>query len=254
MPIISQHIYGGYQDGGVKFSSDYLLTSTAATQGPRLVAPGVVLAHQAGQLFRVGEINSIDGSGVVGISDAFGSALWAVDTMFEYAHVGVDGVNWHGNVNNAYCAFGFGNTNVNGSDPYTLTKVAPLYYGMLFFQLAAPNNAQLLPVAVQANANLKVWATEDKTGTVRVVILNKDKTFSGNVSVSLPGYGAASKLQMLAPTYESNDGITIGGQTFDGSADGKPVGSQVTDSILPSNGTYTVPVQPTSAVLLTMSH
>ena len=254
VPIISQHIYGGYQEGGVKFAPDYLLTSTAAKQGPQLVASGVALAHQKGQLFRIGEINSIDGSGVAGISDAFGAALWAVDTMFEYANVGVDGVNWHGNVNNAYCAFGFGNTNVNGKDPYTLTKVAPIYYGMLFFRLAASNQAQLLPVAVQTNANIKVWATEDKSGAVHVIILNKDKSFSGNVSVSLPGRGAATVLQMLAPSYDSTDGITIGGQTFDGSVDGKPVGSPITDSIEPSNGTYVVPVQPTSAVLLTLSH
>ena len=250
--IVSQHLYGGYQDNGQTFASDYLLTPAAIT-GPATVASSVTAAHQNGQLFRIGEINSIDVGGVAEISDSFSSALWATDVMFEYANVGVDGVNWHGNVNCNYCAFNFTIANVDSQNIYTVQKISPIYYGMLLFQQAATNGAQLLPVSVQTNANLKVWATEDQTGTVHVVIINKDETFSGNVSISLPGYGPAQETDLVAPGYQANSGVTFGGQTFDGSIDGTLQGTPDVETVNPSNGAYVVPVQPVSAVLLTLS-
>ena len=251
--IISQHIYGAYQDNGETYAADYLLTPAAATTGPASVASSVQVAHKNGQLFRIGEMNSIDGGGVVGISDAFSAALWATDTMFEYANVGVDGVNWHGNLNCNYCVFGFTIANTGSKNVYTLSKLSPLYYGMLLFQKAAANGAQLLPVSVQTTANIKVWATQDKIGTVHVVVLNKDESFTGNVSISLPGYDTAQMTQLLAPSYQSPNGVTLGGQTFDGSIDGNMLGTPVAQTLTPSNGVYVVPVQPTSAVLLTLT-
>jgi hypothetical protein len=253
--LFSQHYYGGYQEGGATFAPDYLLTPVASDSGAAAVASYVPLAHAAGQQFRIGEMNSIDGGGLEGISDTFSSALWAIDTMFEFANVGVDGVNIHGISDTIYCPFNF-NTASNGQGGYafTLAKVNPLYYGMLFFQEATVNGAKLLPVSVQSGPNVKVWATEDKQGTVRVAIVNKDETFSGNVAISLSGLGAAQVERLEASSYSSKNGITLGGQTFDGSVDGTLVGSPTAETAAPVNGVYTVGIQPTSAVLLTITN
>ena len=252
--IISQHLYGGYGWERGKISQNYLLTPAASTVGPEEVSTGVQIAHQRGQKFRIGEINSLDAGGMPGVSNAFESALWAIDVMFEYAKVGVDGVNWHGNVSCYYCAFTFANASVASTHPYTLQKVAPLYYGMLFFQQAASNNARLLPVGVNTGANVKVWATKDQSGTVHVMIINKDENFSGNVQIKLEGYGAGQLTRLAAPSYKSTDGVTIAGQTFDSSIDGKPLGTRVTEPVESDNGgIYTVSVQPTSAALLTLN-
>ena len=43
----------------------------------------------------VAEMNSASCQGAKGVSDTFASALWALDTMFNFASVGVDGVNFH---------------------------------------------------------------------------------------------------------------------------------------------------------------
>ena len=252
--ILSAHVYGGYRDGGQRFAANYLLTPAASTSGPHAIAANAQRAHKLGQTFRIGEINSIDASGIAGISDAFGSALWAIDTMFEYVKAGADGVNWHGNVNTPYCMFGFGNVNVNGRDPYTLQRVAPLYYGLLFFQLATANNGRMLPVTLQSKANVKVWSTLGSDGLLRIAVLNKDPSFTGNVNISVSGYSAGQLLQLIAPSYQSTDGVTIGGQTFDGSVDGNPIGNAVTTSLVPVNGVYSVPVEPASAVLLTLAN
>lgn len=251
--VITQHFYAGHQWQTTTFAPDFLLTPSASTQAATSVAPYIAAAHQNGQKFRIGEINSIDGGGITGISDAFESALWAVDTMYELANVGVDGVNWHGANNCTYCAFLFAKANVGQNTIYTLKQVNPLYYGLLFFQWGTGNNSKLLPVTLgTTSANIKVWATIDQNNTVHVAILNKDESFAGNVAVKLSGYGSAQVTRLLAPSYQSNSGISINGQTFDGSIDGTLVGSQDSETISATNGVYTVPVQPTSAVLLTI--
>jgi hypothetical protein len=173
--------------------------------------------------------------------------------MFTYASVGVDGVNWHGMTGCFYCAFTFGVQGLDGKHVYTLQQVNPLYYGLLFFHQATGGSAQLLPVTLSSVPNVKVWATVDSSGTTRVAILNKDETFSGTVAITLPGYGQASVLRLVAPSYQSTAGLAFGDQTFDGSLDGTLVGTKASESIQPSNSVYEVSVQPTSAVLLTLT-
>ena len=59
------------------------------------VAPYVAAAHARGVQFRLDELNSVSCSGKRGVSDTFASALWMLDTLFNMASVGVDGVNIH---------------------------------------------------------------------------------------------------------------------------------------------------------------
>jgi len=253
--IVSQHYYAVGQGGTPPVTPplDVLLTPSTATAGAVGVAPSVTLAHADGQLFRIGEMNSVDNGGLEGASDAFSSALWAIDTMFEFANVGVDGVNWNGISDSIYSPFNFNATWNGQGETYTLTKVNPLYYGMLFFQDATPNGSRLLPVSVQSGPNVKVWATEDAQGTIRVAIINKDESFSGNVAITVPGYGTAQAERLEAPSYLSKAGVTFNGQTFDGSVDGNLVGTATPLQVAPSDNVYTVSVEPTSAMLLVIS-
>lgn len=251
--IFSQHAYGEFE-GLQNYPENYLLSNAAATTGPGGVANYIATAHQRGQVFRIGEINSIDDGGIAGISNSFQSALWAIDTMFEYAKVGVDGVNWHGTSGSAYSLFNFATSrDAAGKVLYSLQNVNPIYYGLLLFHRATENTSRLLPVTLNTQANIKVWATIDQNSTAHVVIINKDESFAGNISISIPGYGTAQMVSLVAPSYESEDDVSIGGQTFDGSVDGNLVGSQQSQSVTPSNGTYSIPLQPTSAVMLTLT-
>jgi len=61
--------------------------------------------------------------GYNGISNAFGSALWALDFMFNIANVGVDGVNFHGNGQSAYNAVSYNSSS-------NVPIVHPLYYAI----------------------------------------------------------------------------------------------------------------------------
>ena len=198
------------------------------------------------------KLNSVDNGGMAGVSNSFSAALWSIDTMFEYANVGIDGVNWHGTSGCNYCAFSFGVQTLAGRRLYTLQQVNPLYYGLLFFHQATTNGAKLLPVNVTSSANIKVWATVDQAGVTHIAILNKDEAFAGTVAINLPGHAQGSVSRLVAPSYQSVAGVSIGGQTFDGSIDGTLVGSPLTEVATPSSGVYSIAVQPVSAVLLTV--
>lgn len=49
--------------------------------------------------FRINEVNSFSGGGKLGVSDTFGSALWALDFMFRLASHGCNGINLETDVN-----------------------------------------------------------------------------------------------------------------------------------------------------------
>lgn len=249
--MISQHNYGTTIVSNPPM--DTLLAPTAATAGPRAVVSEVALAHANGVPFRMGETGAMALGGVSGISDAFSAALWSVDSMFEYANVGVDGMNWEASVNYNN-PFTFTTTTSHGVSTYALSSINPVYYGMLLFQSATPQGAEFLPVSLSTTANLKAWATVDGTGTPRLVIINKDETATGSVSVNLPGFTQAQVLRLSAPSYQSPNGITFGGQTMDGSQDGTIQGTQTVETYTSTNGTFQIPMPVTNAVLVTFPY
>jgi hypothetical protein len=253
LSIVSQHYYAGTACNGNTNPPDYLLQDSAATKGATAVASSVTLTHQASLPFRIGEMNSISCGGETGVSDIFASALWATDVMFEFANAGVDGVNFHNGNGGAYALFQFNEATQGNTTTYSLESVRPEYYGLLFFQMATANTSKLVPVTLSTQANLKVWASVDSSGVVRVVLINKDEAAQGVVSITLPGYGAASITRLTAANYQATAGITLGGQTFDGSTDGTIQGTAYTESAAANNGVYSVALAPTSAALLTIN-
>ncbi len=133
-------------------------------------------------------------------------------------------------------------------------EVRPFYYGMLLFAQAAPGQSQLLPVQTTSAANIKAWATRDEHGTIRVLLLNKDLEAAGQVSVQLATSSTAATVAYLqAPALDATSGITLGGQTFDGTADGHARGQQQTVAVAPRNGAYLVDLPHASAALLTIT-
>jgi len=138
---------------------------------------------------------------------------------------------------------------------YQVREIQALYYGMLFFAQATAHQGGLLPVVLNTSANLKAWATLDPTnGEVNIAIINKDKSASGSVQLTVPGYKRGLVKRLLAPSFTATSGITIGGQTFDGSQDGKPVGTEYGEFTVSENGIFEVSVGPTSAFLLTLKN
>jgi hypothetical protein len=273
--IVSQHAFAktGSACGG-NLRPGALLDPGAALDHPREATPYISAARSAGKPYRVTEMNSVMCGGEKGISDAFEASLWLADILFEYAKSGMAGVNIHTNIWNpltgwdAYGAFLFDvperqyrAANVDRQPPqgykfssqYELKKVMPLYYGMLFFAEATANRARLLSVSHNSPPSLKVWATKDPvTGHVNVAIINKSTQVSGKILIRIPGYRSGQVKRMIAPSFSSTEGITLGGQTFDGSVDGLPVGTEYAETVEGSAGVFEISVGSASAALLTL--
>jgi hypothetical protein len=211
------------------------------------VAPFVSTAHAHGAQFRLDELNSASCSGRFGVSNTFASALWALDTLFNMAAVGVDGVNIHTLPGAPYEPFTFTHRRSTWS-----AFVHPLYYGLMMFAQAFPPGAQLLPVTAPSGS-VKVWATQAPDGHTRVVLINKDDRTQSLVQLQLPGDQTPATVSALqAPSIGSTSGITLGGQTFGpATTTGTLPGSPKLSSVTPEDGVYNIELLPASALLLT---
>jgi hypothetical protein len=250
LSIISQHWYAGSACGGKTNPPDYLLKPESSLSGAQAVASSVPLAHAKKLAFRMGEMNSIACSGEAGVSDTFASALWMADSLFELAAAGVDGVNIHMDVDDTYGPFLF-NVDTNKIPYiYSVNVIRPEYYGMLLFQQAAPGGSTLIRTDA-SDGPVKTWATLDERKILRITFINKNKN-DAKVSLEVKGYGTGTLTRLLATGFEAKRGITLGGQSFDASQDGRPQGPLKSEIVFSNKGVYEIELPATSAALLTL--
>ncbi len=175
-----------------------LLADSSSSGLAASVAPYVQVAHSHGLPFRLDELNSASCTGRYGVSDTFSAALWMVDTLFNMAEVGVDGVNLHTLPGAAYEPFSFTH-DTRGWHAF----VHPSYYGVLMFTQAFPPGAHLLPVAAPSGP-VKVWATQGNDGHIRVVLINQQADSPVRVQLQVPGaQPIASARALLAPSLDA---------------------------------------------------
>lgn len=225
-----------------------LLADSASEELAQRLAGFVRVAHSHKLPFRVAEMNSASCKGAAGVSDTFASALWALDTMFNMASEGVDGVNFHMLPGSNYELFTVSHDTVGNWQAF----VRPEYYGLLMFSQAFPPGARLLKVAAPAGP-VKIWATTGADHVTRAVLINKDTVASHNVLLTLPGAPPRGSLETLtAPGVSATSGVTLGGQSFGPeTSTGTLPRPLVITPVSPVVGAYSVTLAPGSATMLT---
>jgi hypothetical protein len=213
------------------------------------LAPYVAVAHSHGLQFRVDELNSAAQAGCLGrtgVSNTFTSALWMLDTLFDLASVGVDGVNVHSLPGAGYELFTFSRASTGGWHAF----VHPDYYGMLMFSQAFPAGARLLPVSAPAGP-VKVWATLAPDGRTRVTLINQDSQ-PHRVELQLPPSAAPAELEWLrGPSATATSGVTLGGQTFGLETNTGQLAAPALQPVSQLLGDYSIELPAYSAALLT---
>jgi hypothetical protein len=224
-----------------------LLGDSSSSGLAQPLAPYAAYAHSKGIALRLDEMNSASCTGKRGVSDTFAAALWVLDTLFNMAAVGVDGVNVHSLPHAPYELFSFTHASSGWS-----AFVHPEYYGMLLFAQTFVPGSRLLATNVSQNGPLKVWAVRDPTFHTRVVIINKDLASSYDVNLQVSGFATQARLEWLqAPTASSTDGVTLGGQSFGDSTTSGVLPGPATQTVTPVLGHYSITLPPASAVVLT---
>jgi Glycosyl hydrolase family 79 C-terminal beta domain len=226
-----------------------LLSPATSTELAESFAPYVALARAHGLSLRVDELNTVSCGADPTVSKSFASALWALNTLFGLANVGVSGVNVH-----TFPGAGYELFKINGQSGRWRADVSPEYYGMLMFAQATPPGSRLLHVGDAGIPGVTVWATRAADGTVRVVLTNEGSS-PRKLAVGIPGnFDGATLTRLTAPSAGSRSGVTLGGQSF---------GSQTTTGVLAGpaqhepvsgdGGRYVVDLPGVSAAMLVLS-
>jgi hypothetical protein len=219
-------------------------SSTGLAEGFR---PVLGIARARGLPVRIDELNSVSCGADPSVSYTFASALWVLETMFEMARTGVDGVNIHTFPGAGYELF----TLRQVANRWT-ASVAPEYYGLAMFQAAAPAGSRLLRIAVSGRAPVRAWATRGRDGRTRIVVLDADPARAAVVAVRLPGAVSAASLERLqAAGLAARGGVTLNGQTYNGA--GMLSGRRHVVGVSPDDGRYVIRVPAASAALLTIA-
>jgi hypothetical protein len=186
----------------------HLLAPAATTGLADVFGPYAALAHSHHLPLRIDEINTDSCGDAPGVSNAFVSALWALDTLFELARVGVDGVNMHTYPQATYQLFTFAHSGRHWS-----AAVAPEYYGLEMFAQATPPGSRLITTTTTNGQGVIVWATRGADHRTRVVLINE----SANrlpIALGATGSAPATLERLRAPGLTSTGGVTLGGQSF----------------------------------------
>jgi hypothetical protein len=232
-----------------KYPSVAHILAPSASQGlANSVASLVGVAHARHVALRIDEMNSVSCGGAPGVSNAFVSALWALDATFQMARVGVDGVNFHTYPGAPYELFTFARKHGKWTG-----SVAPEYYGLLMFAQAAPAGAHLLSTSGSLGS-VRSWATRAPDGTVHVVLINDYTAQARTIDVRAVGATGAATLEYLrAPGVTARTGVTIGGQSFGtATTTGLLSGHSSAVAVTAAHGAYVVTMPPASAAMLTL--
>jgi hypothetical protein len=194
--------------------------------------------------YRINEVNSFSGGGKLGVSDAFGSALWSLDFMFSLASHGCSGINLETGINQFAWVSHYSPIARSTSGRYT---IRPEYYGMLAFSMAGKGD--LLELAMnKTDINLSAYATKPNQKFIWITIINKDLVNNAVVHVTLPeGYSSPEAFWLKAPSVKSKNHVTLAGTQVSANGTWKPGALEK----IATNGTTAHLVVPhTSAVLL----
>jgi len=223
------------------------LLSKAGSRGFAPALAGYLAVARRHRLpFRIDEMNSVACGGKRGVSDTFASALWALDSLFELARVGVSGVNFHVFPGASYILFSFRRPNGRW-----VAWVRPEYYGLLLFAQAAPPGSRLLSTTIRGEPAVRAWATRAAGGTVRVVLVNDDLRRRHVFLVRGPA-GRGGVIRLSAPSAGATGGVTLGERRFGLTTTGRLNAPPEQEPIASTRGRYVVTLARTSAALLTI--
>jgi hypothetical protein len=211
LSLLTQHYYRGDGESATSTIDNLISADSNLVNCLSLLNAG---AQSIGVPFRIGECNSYFDGGAVGVSDAYASALWVVDFLFNCAQGGAAGVNLHGG---------------GDADGYTpiadnngaVVEARPIFYGMTLFTLAGQG------VVYQTNLsagriNATAYAVKNSNGDMNLVVVNKDTTQNLQLTISMPQSVNSANLVTMTqlssgatgPCLSATSGVTIQNATI----------------------------------------
>ena len=236
--LLSAHYYRG--NGQSASSTIQELISYPDTNLEAYLGALEPAAAAAGVPFRLAETNSFYNGGAPNISDAYASALWAIDHLFTIALGGGVGANFHGGGDST------GYTPI-ADDNGAVQEARPEYYGILFQALAG--QGPLLATTIAAGSlNVSAYTVQNSPTQLSVIILNKDSTQNLRFTATCPSAVQSASMQVLTgPALSATSGVTIQGAGVNPDGSFSP---QLSYGVTVSEDTFMGYVPVSSAVLV----
>jgi hypothetical protein len=211
LSMLTQHYYGGDINAvTVHEQIDSLLSKEKLKQVSTEVTRLVKCADSGHIPFRMSECNSWDHGGKKGVSNAFASALWALDYMYQLAYDTCAGVNFHGGLDGWYTVFSkYGN----------IYHARPIAYGILAFQIGSKGKF-IHETVGDYKINLDSYSVIDTSKNIYTTIINKDLFQDAVIKLAVtdPGnnnYLTAEYVRLSSDALGDTTTVTLGGQVVD---------------------------------------
>ena len=191
--------------------------------------------------YRLSECNSYYNGGAPNVSDAYGTALWLVNFLFQNAEHGSSGINLHGGGD------GPGYTPIADSNG-AVVEARPEFYGALLFAMAGQGPVYKTTVSVTNNLNVTAYAVGAPDGSTNVVVVSKDASNGIHATIDVGAAIATAGVTYLqGPALSGTSGLTLGGAPVEASGSFSPSGPI---PLLVSGTTVKVNVPAASAALV----
>jgi hypothetical protein len=256
LKLVTVHEYVATTCGGRTVTLAQLLAPKTTDGFIRRARGWVVAAHRRGLPIALAETNSASCGGMAGVSNAFASAVWGLDYMFQVARDGFSSINFHTSYRAGGSAYSpvvsIGTKTASGRWHYQNTA-QPLYYAMYMFARNA-EKAHFLPASIDTGANVRAYAVSACPHcAVKVFVINKDLKAAGRVRVHVAGRKTSATLLLLhAPSLGSTaSAVRYGGEQFDTNGH---IRAPHVETLRPnSEGNFVFDLPNASAALLTVA-
>lgn len=221
LALVTQHFYVGGNSRKHGVDAPHAIESMLSkawvnTNYPQFYDAALQKVVKRGLPFRVTEFNDYV-HGVTNGSDAFASALWALDSLHWWAERGARGVNFQ---NTQWLPTDTFSRDTNGN-----CKIYPKAYGIKAFDLGSHGAVEPVAIGNSNQLNLTAYAIGDTTN-LYVTIINKEHGAGArSASVTILGKGlenlpnaAAMFLTASNGDAGATSGITLGGGTITNNA------------------------------------
>lgn len=255
---LSHHRYSQTACDGKKPNLDQLLSGAGYSTDKKGAEDLVGIAKKSGLPVFLDETNSVSCEGQSGVSDVYGSALWAVGYGLSAASAGVDGVYFHGSLDRCggskpaykdYTALCADSKKSLASGQF---RGQPIYYGLSFLGRLGAGNF----VAVD-NPNwqtFRVFAVRDKT-KLTIAILNVANPRDAGVTrahISVDGHHSrvsAVRLTNDEKKLTAKKGTRLGAKSL---AESGTLNGLQTEAVRYDGSAIDIDVDSASAVLVTL--
>ena len=224
-----------------------LLSPGLADTEVKTLAWYVAAAKAAGKPLLITETNSACNGGIPGLSDAYASALWAIDYLLTGAENGVRGMYFHTGPLNSSCD-GYVVLCQAGPNSY---RAQPVYYGLLFTHLLG--TGQFLPVKTSVSTrsgNVAAFAIKPPGGGLRLMLENLGRNQLDATLHLGDNPGSVTVLRLTGPDPLATSGVQIQGASVAANGNFAP-GSPDIVHCVPRGCSVTL--APYSAALITVS-